>query len=40
MDGLRYISSGRREVMKQLLDAKTDIKGRGSDGWIAVYVTV
>jgi hypothetical protein len=26
--------------MKQQLDAKTDIKGRGSDRWIALYVVV
>jgi hypothetical protein len=38
MDGLRYMSSARREVVKQLLDATTVVNGWDSDGWIAVYV--
>jgi hypothetical protein len=33
MDGLRYMSPGRREVMKQLLEAKTVVKGWDS-GWM------
>jgi hypothetical protein len=39
MNGLRYMSLGGIETMKQLVNAKTDINGQGSDGWIAQCVS-
>jgi hypothetical protein len=38
MNGLRYMSLGGMETMKRLVNAKTDINGRGSNGWIALCV--
>jgi hypothetical protein len=34
------VLSCRTEVMKQLMDAKTDVKARDKDEWIGVWVAV